>query len=71
MTTKPKHKGVAWINGFKVKVDLQHSAALINPLAQPGCGEEWQPTNHHHVCVFYMIKHMEGGIKSPLPSLTN
>lgn len=61
----------AWINGFKVKIELKHQAGLINPLAHPGRGEYWQPTNHHHVCVFYMIKHIAESIKSPLPCLIN
>lgn len=59
---KAKAQRQAWINGFKVKVDLEHPAGLIYPPAHPECGVEWQPTNHHHVCVFYMIKHMEGAL---------
>lgn len=62
---KEKAQRQAWINGFQVKVELQHPAGLINPLAHPGCGEDWQPTNHHNVCVFYMIKHMEGALNHP------
>lgn len=54
-----------WINGFKVKVELEHPAGLINPLAHHGCGEDGQPTNHHRVCVFYMIKHMQGALNHP------
>lgn len=63
ITTKAQRQ--AWINGFKEKVELEHPAGLIYPLAHPGCGEDWQPTNHHHVYVFYMIKHMEGTLNHP------
>lgn len=31
-----KAQGEAWINGFKAKVDLEHPAGLIYPLAHPG-----------------------------------
>lgn len=63
--TTVKLQRQAWINGFQVEVDLEYPAGLIHPLAHPGCGEEWQPTNHHHVCLFYMIKHMEGALNHP------
>lgn len=52
LTTYAKAQRRVWINASKVKVDLEHPVGLIYPLAHPGCGEDWQPTNHHHVCVF-------------------
>lgn len=64
-SNKVKTQRQAWMNGFKVKEDVEHPAGLIYPLAHPGCGEDWQPTNHPHVCVFYMIKHMEGALNHP------
>lgn len=30
-----------------------------------GGGGDWQPTNHRRVCVFYMIKHMDGALNHP------
>lgn len=37
---KAKAQRQGWINGFKVKVELEHPAGLINPLAHPGCRED-------------------------------
>lgn len=58
ITTKQKHKDRAGLMALKSKWSLEHPAGLINLLAHPGCGEDWQPANRSHVPMFYMIKHI-------------
>lgn len=60
LSTMKWHKDRGGLMTLKWNWSHENPAALIYQMAHPEREEEWQPTNHHHVCVFYMIKHMEG-----------
>lgn len=47
-----KAQGDAWINGFKAKVDLEHPAGLIYPLAHPGYSEGGKTGSQQITAVF-------------------